>query len=56
MKKIIILSLSIIFISCEKTNPLDLDITHPNTVSLLDSTINYEFESFESEIRSPNET
>jgi|TARA_R110002167_G_scaffold135857_1_gene322450 hypothetical protein len=34
----------IIFISCEKTNPLDLNITYPtNPTNILDSTINYKF-------------
>jgi len=45
MKKLLTLIIAgIVFSSCEKTNPLDLDITYPpNNVPSLDSTINYEF-------------
>jgi len=46
----------VILSSCEKTNPLDLDITYPsNNSNFLDSTINYEFEMIGRCYKDPNE-
>jgi len=57
-KIILLLALGIIFTSCEKTNPLDLDIVHPpntNTNTFLDSVYEYKFEMVGRCYKDPNE-
>ena len=56
MKRLLILLIAgVIFSSCEKTNPLDLDITYPsNNSNFLDSTYLYEFEMTGRTYQDPN--